>query len=44
MYYMLFRENANETIWKGFIESTLDNTDTLPIVYYRPLKIGKLFM
>lgn len=44
IYYMLFRENADEKIWRAIIEATLDNDDTLPIMYYKPFRMARYFL
>lgn len=44
IYYMLFRENANENIWKKLVEATLKQKDVLPLLYYRPFKASKFFL
>ena len=44
IYFMLFRENANEQIWKKLIAATLKQEDILPLLYYRPFKASKFFL
>jgi hypothetical protein len=44
IYYMLFRENANEETWKKLVQSTINQTDILPIIYYRPFKASRIFI
>lgn len=44
IYYMLFRENANEQIWKGLVEATVNQEDVLPLLHYKPFKASKLFL
>lgn len=44
IYYMLFRESANETIWRQFVDQTVAQEDVLPLIYYKPFKAGKLFL
>ena len=43
IYYMLFRENAHEGIWKKLVQNTVSQTD-LPLVYYKPFKASMLFL
>lgn len=38
IYYMLFTENSNPVVWEKLILATLNNKETLPIIYYRPFK------
>lgn len=38
VYYMLFRENQNKKIWQRLIQGTLNNSEILPLKYYRPFK------
>ena len=44
IYYMMFTENKNETIWKAILESTLSQEDVLPIIYYKPYKFSAYFL
>jgi hypothetical protein len=44
IYYMLFRENAHEGIWKKLVQNTVSQTDLLPLVYYKPFKASMLFL
>jgi len=44
LYYLMFRDCKNETLWKSVIEATLENPDTLPIVYYKPFKLAKFYL
>jgi hypothetical protein len=44
IYYMLFRENKKPELWQNVIEATLNNDETLPIIYVRPFKCAKLYM
>jgi len=44
IYYMLFTESTNETIWNAIIESTLAQDDVLPIIYYKPFKFSRFFL
>lgn len=44
VYYMLFRENANEQIWRKIVTNVTNQEEILPIIYYRPFKASKLFL
>ena len=44
IYFMLFRENNNETIWRTIVDQTVDNDDTLPLTYYKPFKYSRFFL
>ena len=44
IYYMLFRTNTNETIWKAIVEHTAASDDVLPLTYYKPFKFSKFFL
>jgi hypothetical protein len=44
IYYMMFRDNADEKIWKALIEATLDNDDVLPLMYFRPFKMSRYYL
>lgn len=44
IYHLIFRDNVNEKIWKHIIDSTLDQDDSLPIVYYKPFKHSKYYL
>lgn len=44
IYYMLFRTNTNETIWKAIVEHTAASEEVLPITYYKPFKYSKFFL
>ena len=41
---MMFRENANQKVWEHIVNSTLEQDDTLPIVYYKPFKFSRSFL
>ena len=44
VYYMMFRENANENIWEKLVRTTIMQTDVLPLVYYKPFKASFIFL
>ena len=44
IYYMMFRESKDEKIWKALIDSTIDNDDVLPLMYYRPFKMSRFYL
>lgn len=44
VYYLLFRESANENIWRKIVENTTNQKDVLPLIYYKPFKASKLFL
>ena len=44
IYYMMFRENANEKIWRKIVETTIKQETILPLIYYKPFKASKLFL
>ena len=44
IYYLLFRENTNEVIWRKIVDNTLNQKDVLPLIYYKPFKMSKLWL
>ena len=44
IYYLLFRESTNEIIWRKIVDNTLNQTDVLPLIYYTPFKMSKLWL
>jgi len=44
IYYMMFRDNTSKKVWAHIIESTLQQDDILPIVYYKPFKYSRFFL
>ena len=44
IYYLLFRESTNEIIWRKIVDNTLNQTAVLPLIYYRPFKMSKLWL
>lgn len=44
IYFMLFQENSNETIWRAIVDHTVENDDTLPLTYYKPFKFSRFFL
>lgn len=44
IYFLLFRDSKDERIWSHIINSTLNQDDMLPIVYYKPFKYSKLWL
>lgn len=44
IYYMMFRESKDEKVWKALIDSTIDNDDVLPLMYYRPFKMSRFYL
>ena len=44
VYYLLFRENTNEAIWRKIVANVQGQEDVLPIIYYKPFKASKLWI
>jgi hypothetical protein len=44
LYYLMFRESKNDKVWAHMIESTLQQEDILPLVYYKPFKFSRFFL
>lgn len=44
VYYMLFRENANEKIWHHIVATTNKQTTVMPLIYYKPFKASMHFL
>ena len=44
IYFMMFRTNTNEKIWKSIIDATLDQDDILPMNCYKPYKFSKFYL
>ena len=44
IYYMLFRENDDEKLWKAIIEATIIQKDILPLMHYKPFKISRYYL
>lgn len=44
IYYLMFREVANEAIWRKIVDNTISQKDVLPLIYYKPFKASKLFL
>ena len=44
IYYMLFREITDESLWRKIVENTISQKDVLPLIYYKPFKASKLFL
>ena len=44
LYFLMFRESKNETIWKYVIDQTIEQDDILPIVNYKPFKFSKFYL
>ena len=44
IYYLMFRECADETIWRKIVDNTTNQKEVLPVIYYKPFKASKLFI
>lgn len=44
IYYMLFRDIKNKSIWEKLVKNTIEQDDVLPLNYYRPFKISEIFL
>lgn len=44
IYYLIFKDNTNKKIWKYIVDSTVNEDETLPIVYYKPFKHSKYYL
>lgn len=44
IYYMLFRENANKDLWRRIVQTTTDQLDIMPLIYYKPFKASMIFL
>ena len=44
IYYLLFRESKNETIWRKIVDNTASQKDVLPLIYYKPFKASKFWL
>ena len=44
VYYMMFRESKNETIWRKIVDCTVAQDEVLPLIYYRPFKASKFWL
>ena len=41
VYYLLFRENTNEALWRDVVQTTIDQEELLPLIYYKPFKVAR---
>lgn len=44
VYYLMFKDCTDEAIWKDVIDTTVENEETLPLIYYKPFKASFYFM
>ena len=44
VYYLLFTENQNRALWQKVVNTTVENSDILPLIYYRPFKAAKFYL
>jgi hypothetical protein len=44
IYYLMFRDNTDEKVWRHVIECTLSQDEVLPITYYKPFKFSRFFL
>jgi len=44
VYYLLFRESANEVIWRKIVANVTAREDILPLIFYKPFKCSKLWL
>ena len=44
IYHLIFRDCKNETLWQHIMTSTVNQEETLPIVYYKAFKYSKFFL
>lgn len=44
IYYLLFRENANQNLWRQIVENTIRKEEVLPLIYFRPFKASLIFL
>ena len=44
IYYLMFTENTDASVWKQVVENTVENPDVLPLVYYKPFKASYFYM
>jgi hypothetical protein len=44
IYSLMFRSNTDEGIWRNIVQTTVDQTDVLPLMYYKPFKASMLYL
>ena len=44
IYYLLFTESANRSLWQKVVDTTISNSDVLPIIYFRPFKAARFYL
>ena len=44
VYYLLFRDNADRSLWQKVVNATIANEDVLPILYYKPFKAARFYL
>ena len=44
IYYMLFRDITDRSIWEKVISNVIEQDDALPLMYYKPFKIAKIYL
>ena len=44
IYYLLFTESTNRNLWQKVVDTTISNSDVLPIIYYRPFKAARFYL
>lgn len=40
----MFRDNKDKKIWEKIVNSTVNNKDILPLIFYRPFKISEHYI
>lgn len=44
VYYMLFTDNQNRALWQKVVNATVENSDILPLIFYKPFKAAKFYL
>jgi len=44
VYYMMFRDNVDEGLWRKIVQTTIDQEDVLPLIYYKPFKASMVYL
>ena len=44
VYYLMFRDNTDEQVWRQVVETTSENPDVLPLIYYKPFKASYFYL
>jgi hypothetical protein len=40
----MFRDNTDEQVWRQVVETTCENPDVLPLIYYKPFKASYFYL